>query len=201
MTDESIADTKLTKIDDDTLGGPEVTDASSVLDAEDFDFDAFVEGVRPGRRAVRVTMRADLVAELDRLSIQAESLDKEDDDAADELLARFEEVKAQILDSQRTFIVEARSDARSRSIVKHLEKLGNPKPGKKASEDEVQEWNTEAALHRLADAVVVPSKVSVEGLRKLNDTAESEIQKLFGAFVDVCTNPTKGVTAPFSQRR
>lgn len=200
MADESIADTKLTEVDDDSLGGPEVTDASSALDAEDFDFDAFVEGVRPGRRAVRVTMRADLVAELDRLAIQAESLG-DDDAEADELLARFNEIKQQIIDSQRTFIVEARSDARGKQIVKHLEKLGYSKPGKKTDEDEAEKWNTEAALHRLADAVVVPSNVSVEGLRKLNDRAESEIQKLFGAFMDVCTNPTKGVTVPFSQRR
>lgn len=201
MNDESIADIKLTeRDDDDTLGGPEVTDVSEALDAEDFDFDAFVEGVRPGRRAVRVTMRADLVAELDRLATRAQSLG-DDDAEADELLARFDEVKHQILDSQRTFIVEARSDARGKSIVKQLEKLGYPKPGKKADEDAAEKWNTEAAIHRLADAIVVPSNVSVEGLRKLNDRAESEINKLFGAFMDVCTNPTKGVTAPFSQRR
>src|SRR5699024_11542835 len=98
-------------------------DVTRELDAEDFDFDAFVEGVRPGRRAVRVTMRADLVAELDRIAIKAEGLTDPNGDEAQALMDEFDEVKEQIRASQRVFVVEARSDERGKPSLRHLEKL------------------------------------------------------------------------------
>lgn len=194
-------------VEDETLSGePEVVDITRDLDPEDFDFDEFIAGVRPGRRAVKVTMRADLAAELDHIVHRVEGLpadmepgEREAAEAA--LLEEFEAVKAQILASQRVFVVEARSDSRLRQIVKRLEKLGISKPGKNASEEDIFAYNNELALHRLADAIVVPSNVTVDGLRKLDEVAEAEIQKLFGAFIDASQNPTKAVTPNFSLRR
>lgn len=207
VNDDSLGDPAVTDVDDDTLGGePEVVDITRDPDPEDFDFDEFIAGVRPGRRAVKVTMRADLSAELDHLIHRAEALPDDMDagerEAAENaLLDEFEAVKAQILASQRVFVVEARSEHRMRQIVKLMEKQGLPKPGKKAADEEVYAWNSELALHRLADAIVVPSNVTVEGLRKLDQVAEAEIQKLFGAFIDASQNPTKAVTPNFSLRR
>lgn len=209
MTDEALGEATapeeptedLRTLDDQPLGEETPVDVTRELDAEDFDFDAFVEGVRPGRRAVRVTMRADLVAELDRIAIRAEGLADPNGDEAQELADEFDRIKDQIRASQRVFVVEARSDERGKQILNHLEKLGHQRPGKKATEEQVEAWNTEAMLHRLADAIIVPSNVTVEGLRKVNAVAEAEVQKLVGAFVDASANPTKGITPPFSPRR
>lgn len=210
MTDEALGETTATEatetvdrpdIKDQPLGEEVPVDVTGELDAEDFDFDAFVEGVRPGRRAVRVTMRADLVADLDRVAIKAEGLADPNGDEAQELADEFDRIKDQIRDSQRVFVIEARSDERGKQILKHLEKLGHQKPGKKSTEDQIEAWNMEAALHRLADAIIVPSQVSVDGLRRLNATAQSEFEKLLGALMEVSANPTKGITPPFSPRR
>lgn len=210
MTDEALGETTATEttetvdrpdIKDQPLGEEVPVDVTGELDAEDFDFDAFVEGVRPGRRAVRVTMRADLVADLDRIAIKAEALADPNGDEAQELADEFDRIKDQIRDSQRVFVIEARSDERGKQILKHLEKLGHQKPGKKSTEEQIETWNMEAALHRLADAIVVPSRVSVDGLRRLNATAQSEFEKLLGALMEVSANPTKGITPPFSRRR
>lgn len=212
MTDDSLGTPAIDEVDDEPLGTvtepeePESRDITRDPDPEDFDFDEFIAGVRPGRRAVKVTMRADLSAELDHLIHRAEELPKDMEPeerkiAEAVLLDEFEAVKAQILASQRVFVVEARSSHRTNQIIKRMEKVGLPKPGKKATEEEVESWNNELGLHRLADAIVVPSNVTVEGLRKLDQVAEAEIQKLFGAFIDASQNPTKAVTPNFSLRR
>ena len=203
MTDDVLGTpTNPDQATDEPLGAnPEVADITNDVTPEDFDFDAFVDGARPGRRAVRVTMRADLAAEIDRIAIQSEAIEDHNGEEAQALMERFEEIKAQIAASQRVFVVEARSEHRARQIIKQMEKLGNPQPGKKADEDEIREWNEELALRRLADSIVVPSNVSVEGLEKLNEVAAAEVNKLFGALHEVNTNPTKSVDPNLSRRR
>ena len=162
---------------DEALGhNPDVEDITNDPTPDDFDFDAFVDGVRPGRRAVRVTMRADLAAEIDRIAIQADELDDHNGDEAQALFDRFEDIKEQIQASQRVFVVEARSDHRTRQTIKQMEKLGHPQPGKKADDDEVR-------------------------LQKLSEVAEAEVNKLFGALHEVNTNPTKSVAPNLSRRR
>lgn len=186
---------------DESLAGDDVVDITHDLTPEDFDFDAFVDGVRPGRRAVRVTMRADLAAEIDQIAIQAEALEDPNGDEAQALYDRFEQIQAQIVASQRMFVVEARSDHRGRQIIKQMEKQGITEPGKKATQAEIQEWNEEVAIRRLADAIVIPSNVTVDGLKKLEERAPSEVNKLYGAMHQVNTNPVKGVDPNFSLRR
>lgn len=186
---------------DESLAGDDVVDITNDLTPEDFDFDAFVDGVRPGRRAVRVTMRADLAAEIDQIAIQAEALEDPNGDEAQALYDRFEQIQAQIVASQRMFVVEARSDHRGRQIIKQMEKQGITEPGKKATQAEIQEWNEEVAIRRLADAIVIPSNVTVDGLKKLEERAPSEVNKLYGAMHQVNTNPVKGVDPNFSLRR
>ncbi|HEY4536436.1 MAG TPA: hypothetical protein VIG71_10795 [Enteractinococcus sp.] len=186
---------------DESLAGDDVVDITNDLTPEDFDFDAFVDGVRPGRRAVRVTMRADLAAEIDQIAIQAEALEDPNGDEAQALYDRFEQIQAQIVASQRMFVVEARSDHRGRQIIRQMEKQGITEPGKKATQAEIQEWNEEVAIRRLADAIVIPSNVTVDGLKKLEERAPSEVNKLYGAMHQVNTNPVKGVDPNFSLRR
>src|SRR5699024_6053284 len=73
----------------------DIVDITEELDIEDFDFDAFVDGVRPGRRAVKITMRADKAAEFDRLIAEYESRDVNDRDA-EALIEQINAVKAEI---------------------------------------------------------------------------------------------------------
>src|SRR5699024_11459769 len=96
-------------------------------------YDAFVASVRPGRRAVRVTMRADLVADTEQLVIQFDDLDDADKDGeqAEQILAEYQALKAQILDSRRTFVVEGRSDHRRRQIAKQWENRASRSPARK----------------------------------------------------------------------
>lgn len=174
---------------DEPLGGGEVEDVTELPNPEDFDFDAFIEGVRPGRRAVKVVTRADLMAERDQIVYRAEQLGDEDETEAAALLDRFREVTALIEESQRVFVVEARSDARSKAIVEEV----GPEPTKNTPEHEA--WDDKVMLHRLADAIVVPSNVTVDGLAKLRDAVPSEFVKLWGAFVETMTNPVRGLSA------
>lgn len=203
MTDDVLGTpTNDDNVQDDSLGAnPDVLDITNDVTPEDFDFDAFMDGVRPGRRAVRVTGRADLAAEIDKIAIQAEGLEDPNGEEAQALLEHFETVKSQIAASQHVFVVEARSDHRGRQIVKQMEKQGITEPGKKASQDEIREYQEELAIRRLADGIVIPSNITVEGLKKLEERAPSEVNKLYGAFHEVNTNPTKSVDPNFSLRR
>lgn len=202
MTDDLLGTTDNKPVDDDVLGSStEVEDITEDVTPEDFDFDAFVAGVRPGRRAVRITMRADLVADIDKIAVEAESVEDSNGDEMWELYERLQETKQQIWDSQRTFVVEGRSDHRRRQVVKKMEKLGFEKPGKKASDDEQRDYYHEVALHCLADGIVTPSNVTVDGLRKLYEISSAEIDKLSGAFQDASNNPTKGVDPNLSLGR
>lgn len=198
MTDETLGDTTTEEVDDDALGA-DVTDVTPETTPEDFDFDEFVSGVRPGRRAVRVYGRPDLMAELEQIKFRAEQLGDDDTEDATDLMEQFREVTRQIKDSSRVFVVEARSDARTKVLMKQI----GPEPGNKATRDERDEWNSELALLRLADAIITPSKVSVESLRKLREANEPEFGKLLGAFHETITNPTGGlgVNANFLRRR
>ena len=181
----------------------DIVDITKELNVEDFDFGAFVDGVRPGRRAVKITMRADLMLELDRIIAEYEATDKEDRDE-EELLTRVNAVKAEVIASQRMFVIEARSDARIDEIKEEMRTLGKPEPNRKATEEMRRAWREELLLRRLADAIITPSNVTYEGLAKLREVAESQINLLVGTMQMVNSNPTdgvKGVTPDFSRGR
>lgn len=185
---------------DESLGG-ETFDATENLDVEDFDFAEFVAGVRPGRRAVTVTMRADLYAEIDKLAAELES-GKIGEDRAEEVLAKFREIKQQIVDSQRVFVVEARADYRTEEIIDSMRKSGHVKPKANAPKHLQDAWNVELMLRRLADSIVTPSNVTYEGLVKLREVAESQINLLAGAVVSVNAGESPSAVTPnFSRGR
>lgn len=190
-------------VDDALSSDGETVDLTPPLDPEDFDFNAFVEGVRPGRRAVKITMRADLMAEVDQIIANfGEGAEERTEEEAKAALARFKEIKAKIIDSQRWFVVEARADSRIEEIIDTMRKSGKPRPNKKATPEMVQAWNEELLLRRLADAIVTPSNVTYEGLVKLRAVGEAQVNLLAGAMQMVNSNPTdgvKGLTPDFSQ--
>ncbi|HLS02591.1 MAG TPA: hypothetical protein VK054_11540, partial [Beutenbergiaceae bacterium] len=94
VNDDVLGEPAVADVDDEPLGvvaepeEPESRDITREPDPEDFDFDEFIAGVRPGRRAVRVTMRPDLMGERDQIALRAQELGDDDEEEAEELLAR-----------------------------------------------------------------------------------------------------------------
>src|SRR5699024_12308034 len=109
MSDDVLGTADNKQVDDDVLGGaPEVEDITETVTPEDFDFDAFVAGVRPGRRAVRVTMCAYLVAETEQLGIQFDDLDDADKDGEqdEQMLVEYQALNAKNLDYILTCVLD-----------------------------------------------------------------------------------------------
>src|SRR5690625_1008972 len=188
---------------DNAVAEGDIVDVTEDLNVEDFDFAAFVEGVRPGRRAVKITMRADLMVELDRIIAEYEASSKTERDEED-LLERYNAVKAEIIASERIFVVEARSDSRINEIKDEMRRLGKPEPNRKATAEMRSDWREELLLRRLADAIITPSNVTYHGLIRLRKASEAQINKLVGTMQMVNSDPTaglKGVTPDFSLGR
>lgn len=177
-------------------------DITPELKVEDFDLDEFVAGARKSRRAVTITSRPDLVAELDKIAARAADLPEDDEESAQNLLDEYEDLRLQIKASQRIFVVEARSLHRARQIQKQLEKRGITEPGKKATEEDVRDYNETLAYHRLADGIVIPSGVTPETLQAMAEVLEPEVNKLLGAFQAANEKaPGREIDIPFSRRR
>lgn len=157
----------------------ELVDVSPPLDPDDFDFDAFLEGARPFRRAVRLFMRADLVADLDEISAQIVNAPKDADTTS--LVERFDAVKAEFYASGRWFVLESRSaewvEAQRKLLAKEfglsIKKTGELGDGPRR--EEALEQMTHELLRR---QIVTPTVVSREGLATLAERSPGEYRKL-----------------------
>jgi hypothetical protein len=170
-----------------------IEDATRSVAPEDFDFAAFVEGARPGRRAVTLSPRGDLIAEMERIIGRIEKAG--DTEAVDALVAEYEQTKAEFESSRRVFVVEARSSEWIKNVERTAKKQHKLDPGK--SEDRLT-----IMLRQIAGQVVIPSGVTAEGLRKLYEASEVEVDKLWRACQSA--NSTSGVVPDFpgtSRRR
>lgn len=188
-------------IPDEVLGAPAVTeddaeygieDATTETSPEDFDFGAFVEGARPGRRRVTLTMRPDLIAVMEAAITRAEAAEKAgDQDALNRAVADYEAARATYDASRRPVIVEARST----EWIQNIEKRGKKDHGLdvKKGEDRVT-----LLLRQIAGQIVHPTKgVTVEALRHLYEVSEPEIDKLYRACASA--NRGGGVAPDFSR--
>lgn len=194
MTDVSLGESQYDDPEDLALGEDTSEVSDPVAEPEDFDFGAFVSGVRGTRRQVRITARGDLYAEMDQIFEQANDPDITEDEAG-ELLERVEEIKREIWDSQKVMVVEGRSDTRRQEIERKL-----AKPGKKASAAAHRAHAFNVLIAQLADAIVVPSNVSMADLERLYEVAPSELDKLYEAAIEASKG--KGAMTPnFLQRR
>ena len=100
------------------------------------------------------------------------------------------------------FIVEGRSTTRRRQIEKRLEKLGVTRPGKKASDEEQEDYARTLMLHQLADQVVHPKGVTAEGLEALMEANEPAVDLIFSAAQRANSVAAKApVTPDFSRGR
>lgn len=181
----------------------ETVDVSPPLDPEDFDFDAFLEGARPFRRATRLFMRADLIAELDELGAQIQNAPKGTDTT--ELVARFYEVKAAFYDSGRWFVLEARSPEWFELARKELAKefgLSIKKSGELGDGPRREEALEQMTHEMLLRQIVTPTGVSRSGLTKLAERSPGEYRKLLvtQGFVNANLAERSGVlTVDFSR--
>lgn len=170
-TDESLADE-----------GTEVVDATGPqVEAEDFDWNAFLSGVRSTRRAVKVYGRADLVADME----EAAGNYRDDMPAQEKkrLVAEITRLRDEFEASGRWFVAEARSsdwqekfrkDAAKRLGVDIGEDESDPSPEQVAGRKAVQ---TEQA----AAQIVSPTGVTAEGLARLGEINEGELNKIVTA--------------------
>jgi len=201
--DEAIEDLTLATPVPETDDVPDIEDITEDLSEEDFDFGAFVEGARPTRRAVTVTMRADLAADMDILVERVAAAEKAGDtEEVEALVEEFEQVRAVFLASRRRVIVEGRSHEWLVRQEKIAEKEGVAKPGKKASDAELRAYTVEIMLRQIAGQIVHPTKgVTVAALRTLLERSEPELNKIWQACRQANTQPAQVVTPDFSRGR
>ncbi|MGO1607591.1 MAG: hypothetical protein ACTHXF_08950 [Brevibacterium yomogidense] len=160
---------------------------------EGFDFAAFVSGIRPTRRAVRVYARGDLAAERDVLRAEIQAAQDQQAKAAeikrlrDSLAAVTREMNADgaVID----IVLEGRS---SETVTKLHEALEKDIPG--------EDRQAERDLHMVAAQVVAPEGVTAELLGQIRAVSEPQWQQLIFAAAEAST--TSGVVTPdFSRGR
>lgn len=164
-------------------------------DPEDFDFGEFVAGARGARRAVKITQRADLIAEIDNLIQLASDPDITEERAA-AALEQLDQLKREIWESKRTFVVRGLSAARRAEA----RKVAGTEPGKKDSPERHVRYAQFSMLCELAAGIVTPSGVTPDALSALYEEAPGEVDKLWLAFQDACKSEG-GPSVNFSQRR
>ena len=173
-----------------------IIDATEPPEVEDFDFDAWLAGVRPTRRSVKLYGRADLIGRMEEIAAQIE--DAVGDDAED-LIDEFETAKDAFDASARWFVVEARSPewvddfhrTRARAIG-----IKKGEPGERQKQ--------QILLEQLAEQIVSPTGITPQALVTLLDRNAGELNKLIVAMTFANTSvaeSAKVLTLDFSSRR
>lgn len=151
-----------------------VVDTTPDVSVEDFDFFAdFLSGARPTRRSTKLYMRADLIGQLEELvqEIEAEGGDPSEDPKVRDLYETFHA-------SGRWFTVEKKSgEWETKFRQDTINRLGIKvdKDGNVLAEAD----GLAIGFEQTAAQMVVPSNVTAEGLRKLYDINQGEVNKLF----------------------
>jgi len=158
---------------DATPAEPTIKDVPVDVTPEDFDFEDFLAGARPTRRAAKLYMRADLVGTLEEL---AQTIEADGGDPGDD--PRFRELYETFHASGRWFTVEKKSGewekATRKASAKHLG-IKLDKDGAATSEED----GLALAFEQTAAQIVSPSNVTAEGLRRLYEINQGEVNKLF----------------------
>ena len=200
--------------DDDRALGEEPTEVSTVdvspaTEPEDFDFDEFLAGARPTRRAVQVFAKAHLVAEMEEM---ASEYDRADSDGATRATLkgiedRFTAARAEFYGSGRWFVCEARSSERIDHVRKDAARRhGITLPPDDATGDDAMipraDYDTiQRAI--LADSIVSPS-VTEDALARMASHLPTEYPKLVVAMQQANSRLAEGaqvLTRDFSRGR
>lgn len=174
--------------DDETLASApvETVDVTETQTVEDFDFESWLAGARPTRRAVKVYGRADLVAQMDEVAGGY----RDDLPAARkrEIAGEVERLKGEFEASGRWFVLEARSSEWQDRFRKDTAKsLGVDIASEDTPLEELTHAQVDArrvvTLHQAAAQVASPSGVTPEGLARLGEINEGELNKIIVAAV------------------
>lgn len=184
-------------------------DTSTPLNAATFDLDAFLGGMRPTRRTVKLHERADLIGVMDELANRIESAPADVD--VDDLIDRFVEARAAFLSGVTYWTVEKRSsewisDSRRAYAKEHGIKLNaddstdDSKSGLAMLLNQVVGQVVEV---KDADGAILDRPVTFDLLRAMYDVNEGEVNKLVVAIEDANTaiaQSAKVLSRDFSQR-
>ena len=167
---------------------------------DDFDFQSWLEGVRPTRRAVRLYARADLIGRMEEIAGEAAEAEKRgDSDALEALVDEMESLREAFDASARWFVVEARSP----EWVDDFHRVRARDMGIKKGEPGERQ-KQQILLEQLAEQIVTPTGVTAEALAVMLDRAAGEVNKLIVAmtFANQQVADSAGVLKlDFSSRR
>lgn len=200
MSDESLID------DDPTAENPEaalieddgIEDATEALNEEDYDFLAFVQGVRPTRRAVMIYQRNDMRELVDTLQekITVSKMAGHDTAEDEELLA---EAAEEIVGSGKRVVVEAKSTDWVNQFRKDMKARGVDPFNKKASDEARSMMMSKYLNEYIAAHIVHPTTgISPDALAVLAENSETEVNKLHEAVR--AADSERGVSPDFLQR-
>lgn len=161
---------------------------------QDFDLAAFIGGVRPTRRSVRIHARADLIGRLEQIADRIDALP--DGAEVDALIDEAERMQAEFA-AGVWFTIEKRSS----EWVKHFRDDTAKTYG---LDPESEDGRVSLLLHQLAAQIITPSGVTYDHLRAMFDTNEGELNKLIVALTmanEQIAEAAKVVTLDFSRRR
>lgn len=184
MTERSLADAPAV--------APEVT-------PEDFDIEAWISGVRPTRRAVKLHPNAHLLARMDEIADEIDSTPEGED--VDGLIDEFEDLKRQFEDGV-WFTVEKRST----EWVKQFRKRTAQALGvslTKGNQAALESAAVTVGLAQVAAQTVSPA-VTLEQLSRMYEVNQGEVNKLVSLVKHVNEDLAEDqavMTRDFSRRR
>lgn len=144
---------------------------------DDFDFQDWLEGVRPTRRAVRLYARADLIGRMEEIAGEAADAEKlGDSDTLAGLVDEMETLRETFDASARWFVVEARSPEWEDDFHRVRARDMGIKKGEPGERQKQQ-----ILLEQLAEQIVTPTGVTAEALAVMLDRAAGEVNKLIVA--------------------
>lgn len=175
----------------------ESVDQTPVQNPETFDLGAFVGGVRPTRRGVRIYSRGDVLERMEELADQIENTP--DGDEVDTMVDEYEDLR-DTFQAGTWFVIEQRSREWADKFRKDARKdLGIPSKAS-PTHDQV----LELAFRQIAAQCVKPAGVSADTVRAIHAANPLEADKL-GVLVsevnEIRAAESEVVTRDFSSRR
>lgn len=201
MTERSLAD----QIDTEQTEQP--------LSAETFDFAAFLGGVRPVTRRVKVHARGDLIAATDQIAADLNRLAEDLDAAASEdeqrsIIDQYHALLTELHDTRRAYHdsgVWFTVTSRSQEWIEEHRKAYAREHGLTIGKDGMlpEEHMVQHTLHMAADMITSPAGVTADGLAQLRKVAPLEVDRIATACMDAIYQAgvqSYGMTADFSLR-
>lgn len=187
MSDESLIDEPTPDdnepevVEESITGDDDIEDVTEPLSEDDYDFAAFVAGVRPTRRAVMLYQNNDVRADYDLLKEKIEMKRAAGEDVSEdqELLA---EVAGELIGSGRKVIVEARSSDWVKQFRKDMKKRGIDLSKEKVSDEARAMMTTQFVNEFIAAHIVYPrTGISADAIAALSQANEQEVERLHQA--------------------